>query len=344
MSRTTVLLGSLPGADAEAAMTDALDRTGGAVKWLPDGETGDRFRWIARVIDTFRDNPDLEVSRDGDQTSYDRALNFRVRRKHRFDGHSLRLGYVDSYRESRPIFDRLRAERKRPDLVFQVGMPTDLTFALLSMGPTGIRHRAAFRNALIREIGHIRAEAGDDVLFLLEAPADAIMCVRAAMGGAPTTAMAARWVASGFRRLVAGTPAGTRFGVHLCVGDLGHHAMVQPKSAAPFVAAANAIGAAWPPGRKLEFLHLPLGAGDQAPPLEPDFYGPLSRLRLPVGTRFAAGFLHEDHSVEDHLRIRSIVDTLVGHPVDVAAACGLGRRPVDAAHATLDAARALTTT
>lgn len=339
VTRTTVLLGSLPGADAEEAMNTAYERTGGSVRWLPDGETGDRFRWIARQIDSFRDNPDLQIVKDGDMSSYDQQLHYKVRSGRRFDGSSLELGYLAAYRESRPVFDRLRAREDRPELAFQVGVASDMTYALLSMGPAGFRHRAAFARALTDEIARVHTEAKGDVVFLLELPVETLLGVQVSPVGTPLTAA---WVARGLRRLVAATPPGTRFALHLCLGDLGHKAMNKPTSAAPLVTTANAICRAWPAGHPLEYLHLPLAAGDEPPTLDERFYGPLARLRLPVGTHFAAGFLHEGRTDDEQRTILRTIDALVGHPVDVAAACGLGRRDPADAHRTLDQGGLLT--
>ena len=87
-----MLVGSLPGADAEEAMTAALDAVGGSLTAITDGETGGRSRWLAHTIETLRDHPDLEVVKDGDQSDYDHMLNFRVRRGHRLSPDTLDLG------------------------------------------------------------------------------------------------------------------------------------------------------------------------------------------------------------------------------------------------------------
>jgi hypothetical protein len=39
-----------------------------------------------------------------------------------------------------------------------------------------------------------------------------------------------------------------------------------------------------------------------------------------------AGFVHEDFAVEQLRQIQAIIERHVGHEVDVAATCGLGRR------------------
>lgn len=135
-------------------MSAALDRTGGSVKLISDGDTGDRHRWLARIVDSLRAHPDLEVAREGDQSDYTQQLHVRVRRGHRLSASSLDLGYLSAYRESRPASDRIRERYQRPDLAFQVGIPSALNVALFSMGPTRVfRYRPVFAEATLRDAG-----------------------------------------------------------------------------------------------------------------------------------------------------------------------------------------------
>jgi hypothetical protein len=338
-TRRTVLVGSLPGADAEQAMSAALNAVGGSLTAITDGETGDRSRWLAHLIETFRDHPDLEVAKDGDQSDYQHMLNHRVRRGHRLDPASFDLGYLAAYRESRPVFDRLRDAHRRPDLSFQVGIGGDFDLALFAMGPLGaLRHRGVFAAATAREITQIQRDSTGDVLFQVEIPAETLFTARSG----PLAPLVARRMAAGVHRLAAVTPAGTRYALHLCVGDLGHKAMSTPRSTTPLVTLANALARRWPADRPLERLHLPLAAGDRPAPHDPRFYQALRDLRLPPEVRLAAGFLHESRTIDEQRALLAVIERAVGHPVDVAAACGLGRRHPDQANATLTQAAALT--
>ena len=53
--------------------------------------------------------------------------------------------------------------------------------------------------------------------------------------------------------------------MHLCLGDLGHHALKQLKDASPLVVLANAIARRWPEGRSLDYVHLLMSGGDIPP-------------------------------------------------------------------------------
>jgi hypothetical protein len=61
----------------------------------------------------------------------------------------------------------------------------------------------------------------------------------------------------------------------------------------------------------------------------------------PASTRFIAGVVHEQRSLDEERELLSLIDGLTGRQVDVATACGLGRRDREAALATIDQAAAL---
>jgi hypothetical protein len=333
VDRKTVLVGSIPAGSGEEAMTQALREVGPHLRHLPDGETGDRDRWVVGIINSLRSHPDLEVCREGAWSDYEDQLNFTVRKGHRFTGEGLDLGHVGAYRDSRPVFERLRAEHGRPDLAFQVGIPGDFDMALFTFGLTGpFRHRRAFTDATVREIEQIHSEGGDEVLFQLEVPTELVFVAK--LPAALQAAMAA-WMGGVVTNLARRAPRGARFGVHLCLGDLGHKALGTLEDAGPPVRLTNAIVRRWPGDRPLEYVHAPLAAGEDPPPLGESFYRPLARLQLPAETRFVAGFLHEDRSMDELRRILAAVESQVSRPVDVAASCGLGRRGVDAAVAVM---------
>ncbi|WP_040790754.1 hypothetical protein [Nocardia paucivorans] len=337
--RRALLVGTLPGDTAEDAMRAAVERLGASLRYLPDGETGDRRDWVAGLITSFADHTDLEIARPGNWSNYKDQQNYRVRKGHHLRGENLDLKYLSWYRTNRKVFDRLKSERPElSDVDFQVGIPGDLDLTMFTMGPTRMfGHRAAFAEATLRDITAIREEGGDDVLFQLELPVETVFVAKSG----PLGGFVANRMAAGVHRLVAATPAGTRFGVHLCLGDLGHKALTGIGSARPLVRLANALAAAWPEGRTLEYVHAPFAAGDEPPQSEPAFYRALSGLRLPEQTRFVAGFLHESSTLDEQRRLLDTIETAVGRQVDVAAACGLGRRTPADAYKTMDQARTL---
>ena len=336
--RGTHLVGSLPADGPEAALRQALETVGTGLRYLPDGETGERHHWIIHIIEGLRKHPDLELAKDGDWSAYDNIPVFRIKRGHTLDGSSLDFGHVREFKRSFPLFLEHRGDR---DLAFQAGIPGDFDMALFVLGPRGaLRHRKPFTDATVAEISAIHALGGDDVIFQLELPAELVSVARVPRAMQPAVAaLLARGVAQLARR----APAGARFGLHLCLGDMNHQALVQMKDTAPLVTLANALARAWPSDRPLEYLHAPFAAADVPPPLARAWYAPLKGLKLKRGTRLIAGFAHEDQPLEDQVFVRDLIERTVGAPVMVSHACGLGRRSPEAAERALRRVADLTT-
>lgn len=258
----------------------------------------------------------------------------RIRRGHQLYGASLDFGHVEAARESLPVVTRVREEFGRPDLPFQSGVPGDYDTAFFTLGPAaGLRHLRAFTEMTLREVREVRDLAGDDTVFQVEVPIELVLMTKAPPQLRP---LLAGRLAEGVLRIARNSPEGTRFGVHLCVGDLNNHPLAEMDDVSPVVLLANALVRRWPEGRPLLYVHAPLAAADKPAPVRPDYYAPLGDLRLPDGTDLVAGFVHERQDLTDQRRIRDLVDDLVGHPVQLAAACGLGRRSRDAAERNLE--------
>lgn len=338
-SREAHLVGSLPGPTPAAAMAAALEVLGPHLRTLPDGETGERRNWVISIVDALRRHPDLELAAEGDWSDYDRTPRLRVRKGRRLYGAALDFGHVAAVRESWPAFEQARTAAGRPDLRFQEGVPGDLDLAVFTLGPArALRERRAFTEATLAEVRDVRALAGPDTLFQVEVPVELVLLTKAPAATRPALA---RVFARGLSRLVAGTPEGTRFALHLCLGDMNNQPFGTMVDVRPLVLLANALLAAWPVDRPLELLHAPFAAADRPAPVEGVYYAPLAGLRLPASVRFAAGFAHEAQSLDDQRRVLDTVERHLGRPVVVSAACGLGRRSESAARAVLERTAAL---
>lgn len=308
-------------------MRAMLDGVGSRLRTLPTGETR-RYEWyIQPILDDLVAQGALEVKRPGSwDSSHERTVH-RAARGATLTGDMMELGYLGEAREALPVYRSLRAERDLPELSLQIGMPTDFTMAFIAMGMCGVRkHRKAFHDATVRDIEGIRELVGDDVVLQFEATAETVLMAKAqplhrqldlALG-----------LGRGIAALAASTPAGTRIGVHLCLGSMRNKARTTLRDTRPLVALANSIARQWPSERTLEFIHGPLAAGDIPPSTRPEFYAPLGALRLPPETRFYAGFVHETPSAAEQIETLRMIEAAAKRPVDgVASACGLGRRP-----------------
>jgi hypothetical protein len=307
----------------------ALTRLAPHLDRMTDGETGDRHLWITPAIEKFRAHPDVEIVHDGGWTDYDDLALFRVREGHTLHADTVRLPYALAFENSFPSFLVLRERFGRPDLRFQVGLPMPIDHALYSFGEVVFADPSileACTAATAGQIERIAAQGGDDVVFQLET-----VVALVAVAQAPDEAQegTAAQMAAGFVDLASRAPEGTRFGIHLCLGDFHHKAYGNMRDVRPLVLLANAIAAGWPSGRILEFVHAPFAAAAEPPIPDEAFYAPLSGLDLPPDTRFIAGFLHESLDTDAHRELLARIERLTGREVDVAAACGLGRRATD---------------
>jgi hypothetical protein len=333
-TRVAHLVGSLPGPTPAAAMATALEIVGPYLRSLPDGETGERRNWIISIIEGLRSHPDLELKKAGDWSDYDKTPRLGIRKGHRLYGASLDFGHVAAVRDTFPLFEAATTTAGRRDLVFQEGVPGDFDLAMFTLGPLGaLTHRRAFTESTLAEIRDVKAVSGADTLFQIEIPVELVLLAKAPAATRPALAKLLARTVTG---LAAGTAAGTHFAVHLCLGDMNNRAFGTMSDVGPLVLLANAVVAGWPQGRSLEVLHAPFAAADHPATTDPGFYRPLKDLRLPADTRFAAGFAHESQSLDDQRRILSMIDDHLQRRVDIASACGLGRRDEAAGRAVLE--------
>lgn len=314
-------------------METALSRLGPYLLTLSDGETGMRAGWIGIPIRNMDAIPEIELASGsvGDFSSYDAVAQYRIK-----DGSTLSAEQIDaclpyhaSYTASYPLFCELRDAHQRPDLPFQVGIPGHLDLSVDTFTfQDGFdpRYLGPCFEATLSQVRKIAAEGGD-VVFQIETPAALISTIYAGDEGA---AGAAAHMAADLVRLPAGAPEGTRFGVHLCLGDMNHKSYIGMRDVGPAVLLANAIAAAWPAGRPLEFIHMPFAAAEEPPTFDEAFYAPLRTLDIPGDVRFVAGCIHEALSAGQQADLLAMIEKQAGRQADVAAPCGLGRRPDEA--------------
>lgn len=333
--RRVHLVGTIP-AESTSAALELVDATVGqkSVDWLPDGETGNRRDWIGRLVENLRRQPDLKVVKDGDWSDYDATPGFRVKKGHVFD--YVELDYFEHFEESWPIFQETRTKMGRPDLAFQVGIPgpIDVSFAAFGFNPVlGLKHTRPFEDATVVEVARINAVAGEEIVYQLEIPIEVEILNRIPKA---LREPAAKRLAGRVLRVIRRSPPGTRWGFHLCVGDMNNKAFSHLEDASTLVMLANALLEKFPDGRKLEFLHVPLAHGSEPPTSDETFYTPLSDLQIRPEVRLIAGFAHEAQPFEDQQKLQELIEGKVGRTVDVAASCGLGRRDLAAATENLE--------
>src|SRR5215831_18268735 len=229
-----------------------------------------------------------------------------------------------------PDVERVAESKTSQDefALFQVGIPAPFDLAVIAFGANAARDDESLTQAFTRRtldlVRQIRAEAGDDVIFQIETVIGLVSVARAPAAAQPAVAQR---MASELLKLPAAAETGTRFGAHICLGDYHHKATSEAADARPLVLLANALTQSWPAGRPFDYIHVPFAAADEPPSFDEGWYAPLRELALPEGVRLVAGFIHEAVDVDRLADLLATVEGFAGREVDVAATCGLGRRP-----------------
>lgn len=337
--RGALLVGSLPADDEAAAMASALSTVGPYLGSLPDGEIGERSEqfpdglrsaWTAILAETCAmDTNSWEVLKEatrneaGWATDYGQNTRLKPRRKPSEMAAHLDLGWNTFAKGSFPIFERLRAEASRPDLRFQVGLPTALGMTFVMLSPiNALRYASAFNERLAWEANDILDHVGGhNVRFQLEVPGELAMAYRMRGRG---LALPLRFVLG--LGLAEQIRPEAPFGVHLCFGDLNNKALIEQPTLDIAVRFTNELIRRWPKTHDLDYIHVPLAEADIEPTMDRSWYEPLADLALPSDCRLVAGFVHDKLDPDQHDSLLATIEEIVGHPVDVASSCGLGRR------------------
>jgi hypothetical protein len=308
--------------------------------WLPDGEPAERSEYVRNVIDHLAARPGVLVKRHprrvADWKSLGRRTIWKVARGHVLRPEDLRLGYATAAISSWHVFLEKTAEGDRPDLMFQVGLPSALTLAAVGFGMDKcLKYYPVVRQALTREIEDMLAVIPPNrIIFQIEAVIETL------------ASLLPRWgqrllFPKGLGHMIV-EPLGQAHernlhaGVHFCYGSLENKAAIHPRSLAPLVRTMNAVIAAWPPNCSLDFLHIPVAWSDRPPSTSSRFYTSLARLRsLPPQTRLFAGVVQCDSGASSSAQERTAIHLFenaaqraTGRPlgtVGVACACGTGR-------------------
>lgn len=333
-------------------MAQAMDLAGNHLLALPDGEIGEksddypqghRAAWIHTIVDACeRDRRAWTVLDPGRRGANGFAVDYQSlpRLRPKFPPSTMHLhlnfGWTEFFARSYPEFKRLREQRGRPQLPFQVGLPTGLGVTYGMMSPVmALRYAGAFNRRMAIEANRILDEADPgDIVFQLEVPAELALAYRLP-----------KWlhalVVRGVLDLLRQIRPQARFGVHLCFGDLNNEAIATLGTLDKAVSFTNALLARWPATHTLQYVHFPLAAAAEPPPRDRSFYAPLAALELPSDVRFVSGFVHEARDEAALRRLRAIVDEHMGRTVDIASPCGLGRRTPEVARRLIETAVAL---
>jgi hypothetical protein len=329
--------GSVPqGLGTGQAMQMMAQKVGPFLRWIPWETDPD---WIIRWLKVLADHPDIDIVRTGGWSGYDDMTRYRIKDGRELRSEFIQVGIVDAWAHCPEYQGLQRAFPFLADRPLQIGVKSPFDFALFAFGEGKVlsytKYVQPFVDATIREMREVSAAAtklGIQVGFQLEFPAELIGSVMLpALMRRTLTKMLVRSLID----VVSHAPIGCLIGGHTCPGRWYNEPKVQPKSTAPLVAIINALVRRWPAAiPPLDYLNLPLGAGRYPPSLDPRFYRPLTKLRVPNTTVLVAGILHERLAMDSTVVLMQLVSDYVRMargaggvmpPVALGPTCGSGQ-------------------
>ena len=319
------LVGSVPLPDAETVFRTVTDVLGPYLHRIPDGETGERSRWIWFQRLMLERHPALEVDpsvppfalRQWDGKLLRETPWLRFRRG--VDPSSVRFetGYAAAATASYEIFRALHAEVVIPAGVrFQVCLPTPMASAYMYMSPKARdAYIPAYERALRRALDDIVASIPHSELAIQWDVCQEVLIHEGFFPDRP--ADYAEQIVAELARLGDAVPADVEMGYHLCYGSPADEHLVMPRDVGVMVGIANGMRRAL--ARRIDFLHMPVPR-DRT---DADYYRPLTRLDGLANTTLYLGLIHHADPAGDRARMAAARAFVARF--GVASECGWGR-------------------
>ncbi len=327
MAHGVYLVGSVPMADAREVFCAVCDAVGPRLRWLPDGETGERLDWVAGMEPLFAANPALQPS--GREFRLHPAATPRTRYTLR-PGKTIAdlafgdLGYLRHARESWAAFRALKAEGRIPA---HVKLQVDLVPAhsVLWLFLEDDLHAAAdplYNAAVMAELDAIAALIPHDELAIQFDVASAVFA-RIQRQDVSNYGRTKEEMQARFSRILIDfcdrVPADVDLLLHFCYGDSNHKHVVEPTDMGDMVEFANRVTAGC--ARDIQMIHLPVPRDrtDDA------YFAPLKDLKLRPATQICLGLVHHTDGL---IGTRARLATARRHVQSfmIATECGFGRR------------------
>jgi hypothetical protein len=319
------LIGSIPLASSEEVFRTLSKELGGHLSRIPDGETGERSRWVYFQGQMLRAHPDMEIDPtvplypfvqwDGKVVREIAQVRFKPGVDP--DKVAFETGYDKAAAASYEVFKRLRdsgaiAQGTR----FQVSLPTPHSSGYLYVsGPARQTYFRIYERALLKALANIVKAIPEADLAIQWDVCQEVLAFEGYFKDRPADYKKQTFDMLG--RLGSAVPAGVELGYHLCYGSPADEHLVQPKDAGILVEMMEGIAAAT--GRPIDFFHIPVPKErtDEA------FYAPIAQWKRPAGTELYLGLLHHNDETGDRTRVAVAKKFL--SDFGLSAECGWGR-------------------
>ena len=319
------LIGSVPLPDAEAVFRTVAAALGPFLRRMPDGETGERRRWIFFQSVMLKNHPAMEIDptvplfalRQWDGKLLREMPLLRFRADVDPDRVVFETGYAEAARASHGVFRRLQKEGAIPEGTrFQVCLPTPMASGYMYVSPKAREaYLPVYERALRRALENIVASIPAEELAIQWDVCQEVLVYEGFFADRPRDYK--RQVVGELARLGDLVPPAVQMGYHLCYGSPADEHLVMPRDMAIMVEMANEVRQAL--GRRVDFLHMPVPK-DRT---DAAYVRPLAELAGFEECALYLGLIHHDDPAGDQARIkvaRDVVDAF-----GVASECGWGR-------------------
>ena len=319
------LVGSVPLPDAESVFRAVAGELGPYLKRIPDGETGERGKWIWWQREMMERHPAMEIDPDVEPYAlyqWDGQLLRRtpwLRLKPEADPSQVRfeLAYSQAAQASYQIFTRLKSEGViGPETRFQVSLPTPMAPLYMYVSPSSRDQvMPIYESALGESLDKILQSIPHDQLSIQWDVCQEVLLFEDYFGDRPSDYK--DQVFDELARMGQRVPESVNMGYHLCYGSPRDEHLVMPKDMGVMVEITNGVASRL--SRRMDFLHLPVPQDRK----DKGYFQPLQGLQLDVETEIILGLIHFDDQGGDSQRMAAAKQFLPSF--GVATECGWGR-------------------
>ncbi|KAG9649263.1 hypothetical protein KCU95_g5911, partial [Aureobasidium melanogenum] len=314
-----LLVGSVPGTDTEDVLRRMAPALGSRLKYIPDGETGQRNFFIGWQMYKFGAYPEV-ISQFGQNGKFEDIPVPEEKIKEaaeKLEGMS--TDYDTAALESYPVFKKLKEEGVIPkEVKFQVCLPSPLTFVSpFIVGDYKTAIEPVYERAILRALYNISKNVPEQELAIQwDVPLE--FALLEGVWVQPWFSPLKQGILDRWVKLTAAVNPAIDMGFHFCYGDIGHQHFTQPKDMGFMVDMAKEL--LGQTKRRVDYIHMPV-------PKDRDdvaYFASLKGLQAVRGdTDIYLGLVHTDDLEGTQRRIKAALEVLNGF--GVATECGWGR-------------------
>ncbi|MEC8890102.1 MAG: hypothetical protein VX426_00030 [Chloroflexota bacterium] len=319
------LVGSIPLENPEEVFRTVSAKFGDNIRRIPDGETGERHRWIYWQRTMLESHQSVCVDEDVEPFSlyqWDGKLlrtSQLLRFKSGVDPNAVifETGYDKAAISSYQVFCRLKQQGViPPETLFQVTLPTPIAIGFMYWSPNSREQfLKIYEKSLLKALYAILDAIPHDSLCIQWDVCQEVLIFENYF---PDRSPNYKYqIKTELSRLGDEVPKSVELGYHLCYGSPADEHLIMPKDTGTLVDIMNSIRSGL--HRRLDYVHFPVpkNRGDDA------YFRPLTNLDPDPDTEIFVGLIHYDDPEGDRSRMATARKFL--NTFGVATECGWGR-------------------